>query len=287
MQARLTVSLYLFTIERLDDGDALDDVQDALTHSLMSAEDTPSSALHPFCLKVGYIKIYRYDTQSDQPHIDIRPKHQNKRQDGTCEERQDFNEEIVDGIRQTHDASVDSRLQFSRFIPFGCKECHTEGKHALHHPQRKVTTHKDTHPFTIISLEECHQRSNHFFAKKDDSNRGQDLNCAGPREVWYLYECIDCIDSTVEHNGIHLCHQRTDDCQCQCNAHQPPVRQYEGQDILQQVQDIHLPCILLTIVHLLFFSFCRQRYNKYFKKSFISYIISTMNDFSYQMKHKL
>ena len=221
----------------------------------MSAEDTPSSALHPFCLKVGYIKIYRYDTQSDQPHIDIRPKHQNKRQDGTCEERQDFNEEIVDGIRQTHDASVDSRLQFSRFIPFGCKECHTEGKHALHHPQRKITTHKDTHPLTIISLEECHQSPYYLLTKKDDGNSGQYLNGTAPGEIGYLYQFIDGIDSTIEHNGIHLCHQRTDDCQCQRNAHQPPVRQHERQDILQQVENTHLACIVLVFFHLSFLQF--------------------------------
>ena len=31
----LAVGLYLLTVERLDDGDALDNVQDALRHSLM------------------------------------------------------------------------------------------------------------------------------------------------------------------------------------------------------------------------------------------------------------
>ena len=76
LDACLTVGLYLLTVERLDDSDALDDVQNTLTHSLMPAEDTSATAFHAGGLDIGHPEIERYDTKCYQTHIDIGSKHQ-------------------------------------------------------------------------------------------------------------------------------------------------------------------------------------------------------------------
>ena len=115
----LTVGLYLLTIERLDDGDALDDVQNALTDGLMAGEDAATTAFHTFRLNIRHPEVKRYDTQGYQSNIDISDEHEYKGQHGTGEEGQYFDEEVVDRIAETHDSTVYARLKLTCLIPVG------------------------------------------------------------------------------------------------------------------------------------------------------------------------
>ena len=116
LDIRLSPSFNAFSVERLDDSDALDDVEDVLTHRLMSAKNTPSSPLHPFRLNIGDPEVDRHDAKCHETHIDIRHEHQHQCQDGAGEKRKNLDKEIVDRVAEAHDAPVDTRLQFSRLI---------------------------------------------------------------------------------------------------------------------------------------------------------------------------
>ena len=72
----LSLGLYFFAIKRLNHADTLDDVQDALTHSLMTAEYATATTFH-FCgLNVSNPEIQGDDAQSHETHIDVGCEHQ-------------------------------------------------------------------------------------------------------------------------------------------------------------------------------------------------------------------
>ena len=97
----------------------------------MGSEDASSPSLHLRGLDVGHPEIDGNDAECHQSHIDIGDEHQHQGQDGTGEERQDFDEEVVDGVRETHDAAIDARLQLTRLVALAGKEGHAERQHAF------------------------------------------------------------------------------------------------------------------------------------------------------------
>lgn len=112
----LSVSFYRFTVERLDDGNVLDSVQNILAHSLLSFIDTSPACSHTLGLEIGDIEIDRDDTQGHQTYIDVGHEHQYEGDDGTCDERQYINEKDIDRATETCHAFVDTRLQLAGLI---------------------------------------------------------------------------------------------------------------------------------------------------------------------------
>ena len=203
----LASRLYLFAVERLDDGDALDDVEDALAHRLMAAEDAAPPAFHPIGLDIGDPEVDGDDAERHESDVDVGHEHQHEGEDGTGEERQDFDEEVVDGVAEAHDATVDTRLQFARLVALGGEERHPERQHAFHHAHRQVAAHEDAHTLAVVALEEGHQGGDDFFAQEDDGDGGEDAHGTAPGELRLLDEGVDGIDGTVEHHGIDLGHE--------------------------------------------------------------------------------
>ena len=232
LQGGLSRGLYLLAVERLDDGDAFDDAKDALTDGLMTAEDAATSALHAPGLYIGDIEIDGNNTESHQTDVDIGCEHQHQRQEGTGEERQNFDEEVVDGVRQAHDAAVDTRLQLARLVAIGREEGHSERQHTLDDTQRKVAADEDAHTLAIVTLTEGDEGTHHLLAQQDDADNHEDTGSTAPgKAAWRLDEGVDAVDGTVEHNGIDLRHQRTYQRQHQRDSYEPPVMQHVGQDI--------------------------------------------------------
>ena len=164
LDIRLAVGFNLLAVERLDDRYALDDVQDALRDGLMAAEDTAASTLHRRRLDICYPEIDGDDEQCYEADEDVGGKHQYQRQDCTREEWQDFDEEVVDGVRQAHNTPVDARLQLASLVTLGREEGHSEGQHSFDYPQRQVAAYQDAHAFAVVALEEGHHCADYLLA---------------------------------------------------------------------------------------------------------------------------
>lgn len=108
LDGSLAIGLYLFTIKRLDNGDALEDVQDALRYGLETSEDTSTTSLHLRGLDIGDPEIKGHDTEGHEAYVDIGQKHEGQGQYGTGKEGQYFDEEIINRIREAHDATIDT-----------------------------------------------------------------------------------------------------------------------------------------------------------------------------------
>ena len=246
LQISLPAGFDLLAVERLDDGDALDDVEDALTDRLMSTEYAAPSALHALGLNVGDPEIDGHDAECHQSDIDVGSKHQYQGQHGTCEERQDFDEEIVHRVRQAHDAPVYTRLQFASLVALGGEESHAERKHPFDHPQREVAADQDAHALAKVALEERDTRGHDLLAQQDGGDDGQDARGTAPRKaVGARDERVDGIDRAVKHHGIDLCHQRPDEREHQRQRHQPTIGQHERDDVTQKPPKGHLSCLLI------------------------------------------
>ena len=228
----MLVGFGLFAIERFYDVHALDNAQNALTYSLMTSEDAPSSAFHSRGLDVGNPEVERHDTQGNKPHIDICCKHQSKGKNGAREEGQNLDEEVVYRVAHAHDASVDSRLQFARLVAFAIEECHAEREDAIHHLQRHVARDQNAHSLTIVSLAESNDGADDFLAQKNDGDDGQKLDCLAPmKTLGLLHHRINGIYCAVQHHSIYLRHQRTDERQDECHNNQPFIGQNKGQNV--------------------------------------------------------
>ena len=208
----------------------------------MTAEDVTPSALHAARLDVGYPEIHGDNEQRDETHIDVRHEHQYQGENGTRKQRQYFDEEIVHRVRQRHDTPVDTRLELARLVTLAGKECQAERQDAVDHLQRQVAADEDAQLFAVVALEERNHQGHKLLAQQYDGDDGQYLHRVAPQEtVLRLYQRIDGIHGLVQHHGIHLCHQRPDERQHQCQRDEPPVGQHKGQDILQQRPNGHPP----------------------------------------------
>ena len=249
LQRCLALRFYLLTIEGLDDGDALDDVQYPLTDGLMASEDAAAPALHAAGLYIGDVEIDGDDAECHQSDIDVGQEHQHQGEERTREQRQYLDEEIVHRIAQAHDAAIDARLELTRLVAFCREESQAEGEHTLDNPQREVATDEDTHPLTVVSLEERDYGAHHLLAQEDHADDRQQANRTAPREApRRLYQGIDAIDSPIEHDSVHLRHQRADQCQRQRDGYQPLEGQYVRQQRLQQPGDGHASCFVHCLI---------------------------------------
>ena len=158
----LTIGLYLFAIERLDNGDALEDIQDALGYSLMAAKDTSTPTLHLGGLDIGDPEIKGYDAEGHEAYIDIGDEHKGQGQYGTGKEWQNLDEEIINRIRKAHNATIDARLELARFVALAGEERHTEREDALDDAQGEIATDEDTHALAIVALEEGDNGAHHL-----------------------------------------------------------------------------------------------------------------------------
>ena len=244
-------------VERLDDAHALYDVQYTVAQLLMGAEHTVAPALHAASLHGGNPKIDGNDGGGHEAHVDVGGIHQHQRQHGAGEKRQDVDKEVLHRVAEAHDAAVDARLQLAGLIAVLTEESHAERQYAVDHPQREVAAHIDAYLLAEDALSEGDERRQHLLAEQDDANGNQDLCRRAPLEAAVeVKQGVDGVDSTVEHHGVDLRHERPCEGQHQRDRQQPAIGQHKRQQPPQQPTDTHLRFLILT--HLLVFFTCKK-----------------------------
>ena len=101
----------------------------------------------------------------------------------------------------------------------------------------------DTQVLAEIALEEGDEGREDFLAQEHGTDSQQDLRCPAPLEVHGLYEGIDGVYGFVQHYGIHLRHQRTDEGQRDSSHNQHPIRLHKRPKVLKQTEYVHFLCI--------------------------------------------
>ena len=105
-----------FPVERFDDIDAFDDIHYSVAFLFTEVAHVPSPSLQSVCLSDGYPDIDRYNEQSGKTYIEIGCKHQDEGQDGTHEQRQQVDKEVLYGRRKTAYPLVYASLELAGFV---------------------------------------------------------------------------------------------------------------------------------------------------------------------------
>jgi len=193
-----------FAIERLDDVDAFNDVHHTVAFLFTILSHVSAPSLQSSGLSDGYPNVNGYDEKGGEADIEVGGKHQNQCEDGTHEQRQKVDEEVLYGGREAAYPLVDSCLQFARFVVLSSEEGHAVGEHVVDDGLRKVLGYVDTHLFAKIVLGISDDGRQYFLSEQDDADDGQYVGCFLPFKIVRHDEVVDGIDSTVEHYGIDL-----------------------------------------------------------------------------------
>ena len=239
LEASLSVGFKGFAVEGFDDGDALDDVHNAVVESLMCAEDATTPTFHAGTLTSGYEEIYRDDGECDEADVDVGYEHEDQSHDGAGEEREDVDEEVLDGVAKAHDAAVDTSLEFAWFVAFGGEESHAELEDAVDHAEREVATYVDADFFAKDALAEGEESGEEFFAEKDGADDEKKACGGGPLEMRLMEEVVDGVDGAVEHDGVDLSHERAGEGEHQCGEKKPAVGQDKWEELAEKASDAH------------------------------------------------
>ena len=240
LDVQLLARLDLLAVEALDDVDGVDDVLDALALGLEVRAHLAAPALEAARLAVGDPEIDRHDAQRHEAHIDIGGEHQDQRQQGAREQRQQVDEEILHRARQAAHALVDTGLELAGGVLVRIEIGHPEGQHLLDDALREVARDEDAHPLAVVVLREGDQHREQLLAQQHDADDGQDAGGLRPGEV-RADQGVDGIHGAVEHDGVDLRHQGADEGQYKGGQHQPAVGPYKRPDIAEKLDQIHNP----------------------------------------------
>ena len=132
---------------------------------------------------------------------------------------------------------------YSNAVVYHILPLDAERQDAVDDAQRQVTAHINAQLLPEIALEERDEGRYDLLAQKHGANNDQYLYSFAPLEVHSLYQGIDGINCLVEHNGIHLRHQRTDEGQRDSSHNQHPIRLHKRPKVLKQTEYVHFLCI--------------------------------------------
>ena len=158
-----------------------------------------------------------HDQQGGEAHVDVGGEHQDEREHGTREERQQVDEEVLHRAREAAHALVDTRLELPGGVVGPGEEGHPEGQDLVDHGLREVLGHEDAHPLAEVVLEIVDHRGEDLLAQQDDADDGEDACRLRPGEI-RADQGVDRVDRAVEHDGVDLRHQG------------PCEREHEGED---------------------------------------------------------
>src|SRR5690554_5243063 len=91
----LLLPLQLLTHEALDHRDRVDDVDQPVILTLALAAQLHAPPLQPPGLSLAHVEVGRHNDCRQQPHIEIGMIHHHQGDDGSGEERQDIEEEVL------------------------------------------------------------------------------------------------------------------------------------------------------------------------------------------------
>ena len=101
-------------------------------------------------------------------------------------------------------------MEFARGVVARIEEGHLEGQHFFDDALGEVAADEDAHPLAVVVLRVGDDGREDFLAEQHRRDEDDDVH----RPLSPFFACADevvhFIDGPVEHDGVHLRHQRTD-----------------------------------------------------------------------------
>ena len=116
LNGQLLVALNLFTVERLDDVDALNDIDNAVAFQLAGMTHLLSPSTQAVGLMDGYPDVNRHNEACREPHVEIGKKHEHQRQQCRGEQGQQVYKSVLHCGGETAYDLVDAGLQLAWLI---------------------------------------------------------------------------------------------------------------------------------------------------------------------------
>ena len=183
----------------------------------MGAEDTTAPPFHAGALTGGDEEIDRDDGEGHEADIEVGGEHEGESHDRAGEERQDVDEEVLDGVAEAHDAAVDASLEFAGLVAVGGEEGHTEAEDAVNDTEGEVVADIDADFLAEDALAEGDDGSEEFLAKQDGADDEQEASRLGPLERVAMEHGVDGVNSAVEDHSVDLRHERASEGEHQCD----------------------------------------------------------------------
>ena len=196
-------------------------------------------ALQLLALQGGDPEVDGDDGQGRQAHVHVGREDEDERQDGAHDHRQEVDEEVLDGAGDAAGALVDARLEHAGGVVTPGEEGHPILEDPLHDAQGQPLGDVDPELLPEDALAEGNGRPEDFLAEQHDTDNGQDLRGFRPGEISRSHQGVDGVHGTVQHDGVHLCEQGTDQGQRQGSEKEEAVRLHIGNDSLEQLGEGH------------------------------------------------